>query len=124
MPIHNSELVLFYIMHRKPLFAVPNAIHFEQNSIVKNDSVFFKIPLKSVAPGMYEYVGVSLAYQNYEVKFLLDTSINVGGTNYPIKQEFPCNVASFVGFNTYIKNYTMHNQSVTVNGNRLQGIGR
>ncbi|MFN8315001.1 MAG: calcium-binding EGF-like domain-containing protein [Chitinophagales bacterium] len=98
-----------------------NAIDFEQNTIVKNDSIFFKIPLKSVTPGTYEYVRVSLAYQNYEVKFLLDTSINVGGTNYPIKQEFPCNVASFVGFNTYIKNYTMHNQSVTVNGNRLQG---
>ena len=59
-------------------------IDFEKNTIVKNDSIFFKIPLKSVTPGTYEYVRVSLAYQNYEVKFLLDTNINVGGTNYPI----------------------------------------
>jgi len=97
------------------------AIDFEKAVNAKDGEVFFKVPIKDVKVGDYEWLRVSLAYQNYEVKFLIDTSITVAGTNYPIKQEFPCNVASFVGFNSYIKNYKLNTQTVTVNGNRTQG---
>jgi hypothetical protein len=97
------------------------AIVFEKEVLAKNDSVFLKIPLKDVKAGSYEWLRVSLAYQNYEVNFLLDTSVNVGGTLYPIKQEFPCQVASFVGYNTYIKSYNLRSQTVTVNANKPQG---
>lgn len=99
-----------------------NAIDFEKSAAVPNDSIFFSMPLKQVAAGTYEYLRVSLAYQNYDVRFLLDTSINVGGTNYPIYQEFPCRVASFVGYNTYIKSLLIKNQTATVNANKLQGF--
>lgn len=97
------------------------AIVFEKEVLTKNDSVFLKIPLKDVKAGSYEWLRVSLAYQNYEVNFLLDTNYNVGGTNYPIYQEFPCEIASFVGFNSYIKSYKLHSQTVTVNANKAQG---
>lgn len=96
-------------------------IDFDKNTKVKDGEVFYKVKLKDVTPGDYEYIRVSLAYQNYDVKFYIDTTITVGGTNYPIQQEFPCNVGSFVGYNTYINSYQLKNQSVTVNGFRKQG---
>lgn len=96
-------------------------IDFDKNTKVKDGEVYYKVKIKDVTPGEYEYLRVSLAYQNYDVKFYLDTTITVGGTNYPIQQEFPCNIASFVGYNTYINAYTLKNQSVTVNGFRKQG---
>lgn len=97
------------------------AIDFEKCVNAKDGEVFFKIPLKDVKAGDYQWLRVSLAYQNYEVKFLLDTNYVVSGTSYPINQEFPCNVASFVGFNSYIKSYKLNTQTVTVNANKLQG---
>lgn len=97
------------------------AIDFDKAVVAKDGEVFFKIPLKDVNPGSYEWLRVSLAYQNYTVKFWLDTSFTVGSINYPVQQELPCEVASFVGYNTYIKNYTINNRSVAVNANKAQG---
>jgi hypothetical protein len=97
------------------------AIDFEKAANATDGEVFFKIPLKDIKAGEYEWLRVSLAYQNYEVKFLIDTNFVINGTNYPVKQEFPCNVASFVGFNSYIKSYKLNTETVAVNGNRLQG---
>jgi hypothetical protein len=94
-----------------------NAIDFDKSTFAGNGETFFTIPLSKVKAGDYQWLRVSLAYQNYEVKFFVDTVVN----GIAIQKEFPATVASFIGFNTYIKNYTIKNQSVTVNGNKQQG---
>lgn len=98
-----------------------NAINFSKNTAVGNGQEFFSIPLKSVTAGDYEYLRVSLAYQNYDIKYHIDTVYIVGGVSYPVVQDFTGTLASFVGFNTYLTSYTLKTQSITVNGNRKQG---
>jgi hypothetical protein len=85
------------------------AINFNQAIIVKEGEVFLKIPLSQVAQGNYEYVRVSLAYQEYNI------SVRNNGDDYQGK------LASFVGYNNYITTHTLGNNSFPVNGNRLQG---
>jgi hypothetical protein len=94
-----------------------NAINFETARRTGDGEVFFNMPLKIIAPGDYEWLRLSLAYQNYDVKYFIDTVIS----GIPIQQEFPATVASFIGYNTYIKNYTIKNQNVAVNANKKQG---
>ncbi len=101
------------------------AIDFQQEVLTPNNGIFYSVALDSVTPGTYQYLRVSLAYQNYSVQLYEDTTIStvVGGTTYTgtIQEELPCTIASFVGVNTYITNYTIKTENVTVNGNRLQG---
>ena len=99
-----------------------NAIDFNQSVFAKDGEMFYELPLKSVAAGDYEYLRVSLAYQNYDVKLYVDTTINVAGTNYLIQQESPCTVASFIGYNTYVsRSYKVKTQNISAPGNHPQG---
>ncbi|RFS18771.1 hypothetical protein DVR12_26600 [Chitinophaga silvatica] len=93
------------------------AIDFEKEAVYGNNEEFFSIPLKDIATGEYNYLRVSLAYQNYSIKFQIDTVI--GGQIF--KLENTGTIASFIGFNTYLKSFKVKDKSVTVNGNRLQG---
>jgi hypothetical protein len=85
------------------------AIDFSKTTIKGNGEEFFSIPLKQITPGTYEWLRVSLAYQNYDIKYR-SSGINGIGT-----------VASFIGYNTYITNYNIKNENIAVNGNKLQG---
>jgi hypothetical protein len=85
------------------------AIDFGQSKVVAAGERFFSIPLSQVTPGDYEYMRVSLAYQNYNI------SIRQSGF------DFPGTLASFIGYNTYIQNYTINSQNVEVNDDKLQG---
>lgn len=87
----------------------PNAIDFDSSHVVAEEQEFYSIPLSSVAAGSYNYLRVSLAYQNYDVKVRAN-SLDFTGT-----------VASFIGFNTYIRTYTPNTVPVVVNANKLQG---
>lgn len=93
------------------------AIDFEKAIAVGNNQTFYEVPLQNITPGEYEWLRVSLAYQNYDVKFYIDTTIS----GITIKQEYTGTVASFIGYNTYIKNYTIKNQQAVVNANKKQG---
>jgi hypothetical protein len=94
------------------------AIDFEKSSFAGNNETFYSIPLKSITPGEYEWLRISLAYQNYDIKYYLDTVIS----GVTIKQEFPATTASFIGYNTYIKNLTIKTQTLPVNANKAQGF--
>jgi len=94
------------------------AIDFERSKFAGNNEVFYSLPLKDIAKGEYEWLRVSLAYQNFDVKFYVDTVIN----GITIKQEFPGTAAGFIGYNTYIKNFTIKNQNLNVNANKKQGF--
>lgn len=86
-----------------------NAIDFGQSIVVGEDETFLKIPLKSIAAGSYEWVRVSLAYQNYTI------SVRNAGADYA------GTLASFVGFRTYISSFDIDNAIFNINANRLQG---
>jgi len=80
------------------------------NAIVSEDGeVFLSVPLSQINLGSYQWVRVSVTYQNYEVKYKANGFNLVG------------RLASFVGFNTYISDYVIDNQTVSVNANKLQG---
>ena len=86
-----------------------NAVDFSKAIIKGDNEVFIKIPLKNITPDTYNWVRMSLTYQNYDVDYLYN------GVDYTGR------LASFVGFNTYITNYKIWNQTVTLNANKLQG---
>lgn len=45
------------------------AINFAQGVKAGEGETFFSIPLSQMTPGTYEWLRVSLAYQNYDIKF-------------------------------------------------------
>lgn len=86
------------------------AIDFSQSVRRADGEVFVSVPLSSVAPGTYNYLRVSLAYQNYDVKLsALGLALNA-------------RVASFIGYNTYISSFKIKDSTLTVNDDRLQGF--
>ncbi len=85
------------------------AIDHDLGIAVGQDGEFLNIPLSDLSPGTYDYLRVSLAYQNYDIRFgALGTTYN--GT-----------IASFIGYNTYIGSYLVRDSTVVVNANKLQG---
>ena len=86
-----------------------NAVDFDQAITVTNGGTLYEVPISQITPGIYKWLRVSLTYQNYDIKFL-SGGIDYFGT-----------LASFVGFNNYITDYTINSQTVAVNSNKLQG---
>jgi len=91
-----------------------NAIDFSQSNAVGNGETFYTIPLKDVNPGTYEWLRVSLAYQNYDI----DLRYTWSGLNFDITGT----LASFIGYNTYINNFQIMDSTLAVNSNKLQGF--
>ncbi|NJM79482.1 MAG: hypothetical protein HC854_07535 [Flavobacterium sp.] len=85
------------------------AIDFFKAKIVAEEEPFLTIPLKEVNQGSYEFVRVSLSYQNYTISILNNGEV------------YNATVASFLGYNTYINSHTIGNNIFNVNANRLQG---
>ncbi len=110
------------VVYRAPETTIggSTAIDFSKSAFAGNNETFFSVPIKDIAVGDYEYLRISLAYQNLDVSFHLDTTINIPGPTV-ISQDFPTTIAGFIGFNTYINSFTIKNSSVTVNANKLQG---
>lgn len=86
-----------------------NAIDFSHEKIVAQDETFLRIPLSQVTAGTYQWMRVSLAYQNYQIN-VRNAGVDYAGT-----------LASFVGFNTYLTTFNIGNNMFPVNGNRAQG---
>lgn len=87
-------------------------------SIKKDGEVFFEIPLRQVPVGVYKWLRVSLAYQNYDITMHIDTNIS----GFPINQNFDATIASFVGFNTFINSFKIKTTDIQVNQNKKQGF--
>lgn len=85
------------------------AIDFSNSKFAGNNQVFLSVPVNSFAAGTYTWLRISLAYQNYNIY------MNSSG------QVIDATLASFIGFNTYLKSYKVKDSTVTVNANRLQG---
>ena len=87
------------------------AIDFQQSIFAGDDEVFLSVPLSQVTAGSYEWVRVSLAYQEGDIQVLTD---NVG--------EVTGRLASFVGYNNYITDFDLNGSTITVNDDMLQGF--
>lgn len=93
------------------------AIDFSKAYFAGNNELFFSIPIKDIQAGSYEWLRISLAYQNYDIKYRIDTTIS----GISINQDFTGTVASFIGYNTYITSHVVKTKPITVNDNRKQG---
>ena len=110
-PNANTQIGQGTIIYHAPetIIGGSNAIDFDQSKIVAQGETFLKIPLSQVAVGSYEWMRVSLSYQNYQIN-IRNANVDYAGT-----------LASFVGFNTYISSFNIGNNIFPVNGNRPQG---
>ncbi len=91
------------------------AVDFDQAAKGGNGSTILSMDLSTLPPGTYEWLRVSLTYQNYDIDYRL---------NYPPYIEngdFTGTLASFVGFNTYITSHTVKDSVVVVNDDKVQG---
>ena len=86
-----------------------NAIDHDLGLNVADGQAFVNIPLSDLSPGTYQWLRVSLAYQNYDVRFYYN-EVGYMGT-----------IASFIGYNSYIGSFLVHDSTVVVNANKLQG---
>jgi len=94
------------------------AIDFDKAIFTSNNQVFFAMPLKDIAPGDYEWLRISLAYQNYTIQLHADTTIN---DSTRVDEDLTGTIASFIGYNTFINSYEISAQVITVGENRKQG---
>ena len=86
-----------------------SAIDFSQAHIVAEGAAFLTIPLHSIAAGSYKWVRCSLSYQNYNI------AVRSAGIDYTGA------LASFVGYRTYIGNYTLDGHNFVIDANKDQG---
>ena len=85
------------------------AIDFSKSVLKGQNEEFYSMKLKDITPGTYEWIRVSLAYQNYDIRYKSGTIYGTG------------TIASFIGYNTFITNYNIKTQNIAVNSNKLQG---
>ena len=87
------------------------AIDFQQAILAGQGDTFLTVPLSQISAGTYEWVRVSLSYQEGNIDFLAQDGNEYTGT-----------LASFVGYNNYITAFNLNNSSITVNDDKLQGF--
>jgi hypothetical protein len=96
-----------------------SAIDYCSSTISGQDETFFSKPLSEITPGTYKWLRVSLAYQNYDIKYK--------SSLLPGNQIATGTIASFVGFRTYLNNYNINGSTYTPSsgtggaGNHNQG---
>ena len=110
-PNEFTQLTKGSILYHAPETTVGGApaIDFSLSKKVTEDEVFLKIPLKNLAIGSYQYVRVSLSYQNFQISVRHQNA------------DYDATLSSFVGFNTYIGTDNIGLNQFPVNGNRAQG---
>jgi hypothetical protein len=96
------------------------AINYCASTITGNNQVFFAKPLSQIAPGSYNWLRVSLAFQTYNIiyksQYLSTPNHTSTGT-----------VASFIGYKTYISGYQINGHDYVPStaaggpGNHVQG---
>ena len=94
-----------------------NAIDFKLSSLTTDNGICFETPLSAIPAGEYEWLRISLAYQNYDIKYYIDTTIN----NFQLQGDYTGTISSFIGFNSYVESYKIKSQDILINGNVKQG---
>ena len=89
-------------------------IDFDQQIIIGDGEILVKIPISSITPGSYTYLRNSLGYQNYNIDFIYNHA-TLGILNLNAQ------IASFVGFKTFIRNFNVGGENIVVNDIKSQG---
>ena len=92
-----------------------NAIDFSQAVLTGEGEAFLNIPLSQLPAGTCPYLRVSIGYQNFNI----DVRQVVPGLGV---YDGVGTIASFIGYNTYIGTFSVNQQPVTVNDDKLQGF--
>ena len=85
-----------------------NAIDHDLGINVGDGQAFVNIPLSDLGPGTYQWLRVSLAYQNYDIRFYYNEVGLHRGPSPPSSGTTPTSVR-----------YLVHDSTVTVNANKL-----
>jgi len=91
-----------------------NAFNFADLNRTKEYDIALSVPIKNITPATYQYMRISLAYQEYDVSLRINNTV-VGSL------DFTGRLSSFVGVNTYITSYINNDETITVNGFKAQG---
>lgn len=86
------------------------AINFQNAIFAGNNETFITIPLSEITSGSYEWIRVSLAYQEGDIDILVNGQ-DITGT-----------LGSFVGYNSYITSFDLNGSDFDINANKLQGF--
>ena len=86
------------------------AIDFQNAVFAGDNETFLTIPLNDIEAGSYEWVRVSLAYQEGNINLMVNGN-DISGT-----------LASFVGYNNYITSFDLNGNTFDINDNKLQGF--
>lgn len=86
------------------------AINFQNAAFAGNNETFLTIPLSDVTTGTYEWVRISLAYQEGTIDVIANGT-EITGT-----------LGSFVGYNSYITSFDLNGSTFDINANKLQGF--
>jgi hypothetical protein len=95
-----------------------NAIDFDLLNKAAQGQQFFAKSLKDIPAGTYKFIRVSVAYQNYDVNYNIKNLPVIGTLNNQTGR-----VASFLGFNSYIRTTKINTKDLVVNANKAQGFG-
>jgi hypothetical protein len=94
------------------------AINYCASTQTAENTIFFSKALSQITPGTYDWLRVSLAYQNYTITYKANAIPGTIGTG---------TIASFIGYKTYISGYKInghdHVPSASTGGagNHVQG---
>ena len=89
------------------------AIDFDQAVLAGDGEVFLQVPLSELSPGTYNWLRVSLAYQNFDIAMRISS---------PVVMDVPGTLAGFIGYNTYITSFDIEDSTMVVNDDKLQGF--
>lgn len=92
------------------------AIDFDSAIIVSENELSFTININRIANNTYNYVRASVSYLNYDIDLILRNIPSVGDV------ETTGTVASFLGYNTYIRTLEIMQLSTEINANKSQGF--
>ena len=95
------------------------AVIFDQAIVSDEEEQFLQIPIKDIPPGTYEYLRASVTFQNMDFNFNL---INLPSPLPSSLNNQKGTIAGFIGFNTYISQFAVKNQTIAINGDRHQGF--
>jgi hypothetical protein len=96
-----------------------NAISYCSSTQTGENQVFFSKAISQITPGTYDWLRVSLAYQNYNITYKANA---VPGSHIGTGT-----IASFIGYKTYVTGYKMNGHDHTPSsstggaGNHVQG---
>ena len=93
------------------------AIDFDKAIVANEKEVFKTIDLSDIPAGTYEYLRVSVAYQNYDIRFNLRNIPVIGDLSNE-----KARLASFLGFHNFLTTIKPYEMELVVNDAHRQGF--